>query len=96
MIRGEIVAGALLCCLTGPLGASMVSANPAEALFLSTLTTGEACRMTPENPGIEEREYVSDVLGAGPRSAESYAAPADRLGGAHGAARNLQVAGCYT
>ena len=50
MIRAEIVAGAMAFALAGQLDASMLGADPAAALFSTSVTVSEVCRTTPENP----------------------------------------------
>ncbi len=48
MSRAEIVAGALVFALAGRIDASMLGANPAAALFSSSVTVSELCRTAPE------------------------------------------------
>lgn len=47
MVRAGMVA--LVLALAGQLGASVLGANPAAALFSSSVTVGELCRTAPEN-----------------------------------------------
>ncbi len=48
MSRAEIMAGALGFALAGQLGASVLGANPAAALFSTSVTVSELCRTAPE------------------------------------------------
>ncbi len=50
MYRAKIAAGTLLLALAGRLSASMLSANPAAALFADPLSMAELCRTSPEMP----------------------------------------------